>query len=489
MRWWRGGSRRALQQLAVAIAFILAVLALERSLRAAPPERSIDDFIEREMQASGAPGVAYAVVGDGEIQALGARGVSHQGRDERVTPDTLFLIGSVSKSFTALAVMQLVEAGKVDLDVAVSRYLDGFARGPAKAVTIRQLLSHTSGFSTLQGNARHSDASEGNDALAREVDGVASLIPTTAPGSAWAYSNTNYQVLGRVIEVVSGQSYQTYVESHILRPVGMERSFVSDGKVHPETATGHVPWFGTKRPLPSNETHRVTAPQGGVVASARDLARYLQVMLNGKDDILSAKGKAAMLRPASDASPFYGLGWFIDSQRGSVSHTGLSPGFEALAEMVPAQRRGVVVLVNGSSGVGFGEMAGLLQGVSAHALGRNYEGAGSRWSQRLLFIALSLAPVVFLGSLALAWRRRGAIRAKRSSRFGRFSLWFPLSTTAAGAWVMLDLLPRLFGAPLGTLRLFQPDLVLVMVASAATGVIWSILRLVVAYTGRASPTP
>jgi CubicO group peptidase (beta-lactamase class C family) len=125
---------------------LLAVLALGLSatLPGGAPRGAIDDVIDRELAASGVPGLAYAVVTDGEITAVGARGVVRQGEDTKVTPDTPFLTGSVTKSFTALAVMQLVEAGEIDLDGALERYLEHFSGGPAGGITIRQLLSHTS---------------------------------------------------------------------------------------------------------------------------------------------------------------------------------------------------------------------------------------------------------------------------------------------------------------------------------------------------------
>ncbi|MFZ0014471.1 MAG: serine hydrolase domain-containing protein, partial [Acidimicrobiia bacterium] len=189
------------------------------------------------MPASGVPGLAYAVVVDGEITSVGARGVVELGRDTEVTPDTPFATGSISKSFTALAVMQLVEAGEVDLDTEVSQYLEGFSGLPAGAITIRQLLSHTSGFSTLQGNESHTDVTGGKDELARRVAGLADVTPAYRPDERWEYSNTNYQILGRLIEVVSGQEYQAYVTANILEPVGMEHSFVADGEIHESMAT------------------------------------------------------------------------------------------------------------------------------------------------------------------------------------------------------------------------------------------------------------
>ena len=461
-------------------------LGLTAAVQAAVPAGSIERLIDSEMPASGVPGLAYAVVADGEITSVGARGVVGIGGDRDVTPDTPFLSGSISKSFTALAVMQLVEAGEVDLDTEVSQYLDGFSGRPAGAITIRQLLSHTSGFSNLQGNASHTDAAGGRDALARRVDELATLTPAYEPDERWEYSNTNYQILGRVIEVVSGQEYQAYVAANILEPVGMDDSFVADGEIQESMATGHRPWFGTKRPLPENTTERSTAPQGGIIASAGDLALYMQMMMNGEDDVLSAEGKALMMRPASAASPFYGFGWFLDSDNGSVWHDGLSPGFQTLATMVPAENKGVVVLANANGGVGFGENTQLRNGITARALGFEYGGEGSRWSQKALFIGLVLLPIVYLLSMVWAWFHRDEIRAK-SGIPGLFSLWFPLLTTLGAAFVVLWLMPNLLGAPLSTLRLFQPDLGLALIATAVTGVLWAVFRLGVAYTGDSGP--
>ncbi len=148
---------------------LLAVLALGLvgALPASAPEGSIEDFIDSEMPASGVPGLAYAVVAEDGITTAGARGVVRLGGDVSVTPDTPFVIGSISKSFTALSVMQLVEAGTIDLDSEVSGYLDAFSGQPAGVTTIRQLLSHTSGFSTRQGNAAQPDPTGEGDQLAR----------------------------------------------------------------------------------------------------------------------------------------------------------------------------------------------------------------------------------------------------------------------------------------------------------------------------------
>lgn len=464
------------------------VLGASALIPGSAPDGSIEDFIDTEMPASGVPGLAYAVVADGEITSVGARGVLRSGGEAKVTPDTPFEIGSISKSVTALAVMQLVEAGKVDLDAEVSQYLDGFSGKPAGAVTIRQLLSHTSGYSTLQGNSSHTDTAGGKDELALRVAGLTGVTPAHEPDERWEYSNTNYQILGRLIEVVTGQEYQTYVAANILEPIGMEHSFVADGEVHESMATGHRPWFVTKRARSENATDRATAPQGGIIASASDLALYMQMMMNGEDDVLSAEGKAQMMRPASAASPFYGFGWFIDSAKRTVWHSGSTPGFGSLATMVPAAQEGVVVLVNGGSGLGFGESAQLGNGVTARALGLDYDGEGSRLWQKVLFISLVALPIVYLLSMIWAWRHRYAIRAKSESGIsGRFSLWFPLLTTLVAAGAIFTLVPRVGGAPIGTILLFAPDFGVALIATAVTGAVWAVFRLGVAYTGRSGP--
>ncbi|MEQ8936332.1 MAG: serine hydrolase domain-containing protein [Amphiplicatus sp.] len=464
----------------------LFILGMTVALHASASSESIDDFIAAEMARAGAPGLAYAVVDNGEFYA-GERGEALAGSGRKVTAETPFRLGSISKSFSAAAVMQLAEAGKVDLDSPISHYLEAFAGRPAGAVTIRQFLSHTSGYSTRQGNAAHKDGAGGEDELARHVERIAQWTPAHAPGARWDYSNANYQILGALIETVSGRDYASYIETEILEAIGMGDSFVADGESYDSIAVGHRPWFGAKRPYKDKTTQRITAPAGGVIASASDVAKYMAVMMNGEDDIISAESKAEMMRPASAASPYYGLGWSLDPGNGTVFHTGVSPGTETLAIMVPAERKGAVVLVNAGSGMGFGETADLLYGVSTRALGLDYAGYQGSWSRKALFGMFALLPFLFVvGMIQVGLHRRG-LRAK-SGLFGMFSLWFPLLMTLALAWTAICLIPHLFGVSMGTLNLFSPDLAVTLIATAVTGVLWAVFRLGVFYSGKSVST-
>ena len=149
---------------------VLAALGLAATA-AAQSDRStysIEAFIDRAMPASGAPGLAYAVLENGTVQ-IGAHGELLLGSSRAVTRDTPFLLGSISKSFTAMAVMQLAERELVALDAPIATYLDAFRGQAGEAITVRQLLSHTSGYSTLQGNQSHTDRTAERNELATRV--------------------------------------------------------------------------------------------------------------------------------------------------------------------------------------------------------------------------------------------------------------------------------------------------------------------------------
>ena len=465
------------------------IVVLLFALFAPAKANELEKFIDAEMRTSSLPGIAWAVIHDGKV-TTGANGHTIKGGTERVTGDTPFAIGSITKSFTALAVMQLLEADKIEPDQPVSRYIHVFRGKPAGAITVRQLLSHTSGFSTLQGNVSAPESEMLPDAISRRAAWYAQQEPAYEPGTRWEYSNANYLILGHLVQSVSGMPYPRYIQSNIFEPLGMDRSYISGNGRHPTPAKGHTPWFGSMRPVAARQEQSGlgSAPQGGIVSTASDLGRYLRMMLNGEDDILSAAGKARMLAPASDTSPGYGYGWMLNGEEQSAYHTGLTPGFEAIAAMIPGKRRGVLVLTNGVSGMGFAETVQLRYGTVARALDLPHPTESGRGLRIMNFLALALAPIVLVASMAWAWAKRDALREKRSSKLGLFSLWFPLIAMAGAAWVCVKLIPQLFGVPLVTLRLYQPDMALMLQATALLGMMWAVARLALAYSRRANPT-
>ncbi len=468
------------------ISAFAALMLLATSTFAGAESTTLDEFIESELPNSAAPGIAYAQVLDGEITAKGF-GEKTKGSGEGVTADTLFPIGSVTKSFTALAVMQLVEAGRLGLDDPVSSHLPVFEGGPGSTVTLRQLLNHTSGYSTVQGNSHHGSEDASMIGLIEYAEQLSSLEPVHAPGAVWEYSNANYQILGALIEQVSAESYADFIKANVFEPLGMSNSLVVVGPNPDQVATVHRPWFGNVRASPRGEGFPINAPGGGIVASARDMGLYLAMWLNGEDDLISANSKAAMLNPSGPASPLYGLGWSIDPEEGSAFHTGLVPGAETLASFSPSQGKGVVVMVNANGGLGFADTWYLIGGAGARALGQVHADDGSRTGPKIAYLSIALLPPLFVLFAVFSWRGRAQLRAKRKTTGGKLSLWFPVLAMIGLSWFLIVLLPQMFGGSIATLELYQPDFALCLIASAWLAPIWAALRLILAYSGGQKP--
>ncbi|MEE4350332.1 MAG: serine hydrolase domain-containing protein [Pacificimonas sp.] len=442
--------------------FTLAVL---WAVPVAAQER-LEQYIAAEMDAASVPGAAWAIV-DGNRIDTGASGVERLGKAEQVTDRTPFFIGSISKSFVALSIMQLVEEGRIDLNSPVERYLPALARQPIGARSLRQLLSHQSGLSTLQGNRLQGDFSMDDAALERRATDIGTVVPETEAEEVWSYSNANYALAGGVVEAVSGRDFGAYVEQRILAPLGMDDSYVH-GASRVFVGGGHRTWFGGRTATDKNMTGRGSGPQGGVVSTAADMGTYLAAMMNGRDDVVSAKSKTLMMQPVGSAAKTYGLGWEVYPEEGRVRHAGSMPGFEALATMVPAERRGFVMLTNAGMGFAFDSPASLLGGASAKVLSLDPpEGSGGGLAAA--FVGLCVLPFLFLFGAWRTWRRRRAL----TRGLVAYKIWLPLIAALGLSIAMLVGLPNQFGVNIRTTLIFSPDLGAVLIAVAATALGWA----------------
>ena len=252
---------------------------------AGPSYAEIESFVQDEMAAQRVPGLALGIVEDGRIAYIRGFGkADDSGR--AVTPQTPFIIGSVAKSFTALAIMQLVEANKIGLDAPVRRYLPWFRVADEKAsaeITVRHLLNQTSGISTKTGRSYQGNGDTTDTALEQAVRKLKSAELIAPVGSKHQYSTINYSVLGLIVQTVAGQSYESYVQAKIFDPLQMRNSFTSEAAAQPAgLATGYNYWFG--RPRASNQAYnRGLLPAGYLIASAEDMAHYVVAQLDGGD--------------------------------------------------------------------------------------------------------------------------------------------------------------------------------------------------------------
>lgn len=310
----------------------------------------IDEYITTQMRAARIPGLALAIVkGDQIVYLKGYGRADPSGRP--VTPQTSFLIGSVTKAFTALAVMQLVEAGKVALDAPVQHYIPWFrvADGQASTrITVRHLLTQTSGLPQRYETQLWTAQDDG--ALERVVRSLETAQLSRPPGESFGYSNANYETLGLIVQVVSGQSYEEYVKQHIFAPLDMHNSFVSQEEaLRHGMATGHRWWFGIPVPatLPYN---RASLPAGYIISSAEDMAHFLIAQMNGgryrDSSVLSPDGIA--LTHTEPAPNTYAMGWesLRVNGRTLINHDGGVANFQCSVFFDPEARVGVFVAAN-----------------------------------------------------------------------------------------------------------------------------------------------
>lgn len=318
---------------------------------------SVDAFIQTEMDSIRIPGLALAIVHGDEIIYQKGYGIADpSGRP--VTPQTPFNIGSVSKAFTALTVMQLAEDDMLELDAPVQRYLPWFRVADAEAstrITILDLLNHTSGIPTTAGNDYSDKDDMSGQALEHRVRALSEVELNRPVESSFEYSNANYDILGLIVQVVSGQPYERVVRQNIFVPLEMNNSFPSrEEAIQHGAAIGYRMWFGF--PFPYSETApRAHLPSGQQFSSAEDLAHLLIAHLNGGNlqgnSVLSPAGIESMQNtPVSSGADCatYSMHWSHSSRCDSsaMSLSGDTANFKARILMDKDEKLAVIVLMN-----------------------------------------------------------------------------------------------------------------------------------------------
>jgi CubicO group peptidase (beta-lactamase class C family) len=326
----------------------------------------LDACVPATMARAGVPGVGVGVRIGSEDLAVGY-GVTSVEDPLPVHDQTLFQIGSVSKMFTATAIMALVERGQLTLDDPVRLHLPAFrltARGVAEQVTVRHLLTHTAGFAGDWFLAHPPELGEGDDVLGRLVVRLADVPQLFAPGTNWSYNNAGFSLAGRIVEMVTGQSYGAALRSLVLGPLGLERTFVSaDEAITYRVAAPHGSKEAPPRLLrragwqPGWQLARTDVPIGGLIASARDLLIWARFHLGHAGAVapLLPTTVAAMQVPLARAGCFadhVGVAWMLRevSGRRLVFHGGLTTGYATGFTLVPDADLAIIVLANATPG-------------------------------------------------------------------------------------------------------------------------------------------
>ena len=256
----------------------------QSSVKARPTDfDEVDAYINTKMNELGIPGAAVVVVEGNQIVHMQAFGVADaDGRP--VTPQTPFSTGSTGKSFTALGIMQLVEAGQIKLDASVQTYLPWFRVADVNAseiITVRQLLNQVSGIPQSIGQKQLANTDLSDSAIETNVQELATIELIAPPGERYEYSNSNYVVLGMIIQAVTGQSYEMYIREHIFKPLDMQNSFTSNTEAQQNgLAVGYQKWFGIPVASPNLPFKRGSLPAGYLGMSVEDFGHYLIAQLN-----------------------------------------------------------------------------------------------------------------------------------------------------------------------------------------------------------------
>jgi CubicO group peptidase (beta-lactamase class C family) len=370
----------------------------------------IDAYVAAELEADRVPGGALVITNGNRI--VHVRGFGEDGNGHLVTPSTSFLLGSMSKSFTALAVMQLVDQKRIELDAQAKQYLPWFRVGNAGAgdrITVRHLLNHTSGLPTMAPQAVGKNAN-----LRAHVEALQAASLISSPGTQHEYSSPNYLVLGAIIEAVTGRSFAEYVQTEILTPIGMAHSFTSQqDAMQAGMARGHRYWFGVPvaTVLPA-EPGRL--PTAAMIASVNDLGRFLLVQQNdgraGGRQLLSPQALAAMHRGSIKANGFeYAMGWRVSEIYGvlAIHHGGMLPHFRGKMVMLPQEKWGVAVLTNASSALPADPTSHrIADNVAAALVGRSLPQPQGQ-IPRTYLIAVALMALITIAEARKLWKLRG----------------------------------------------------------------------------------
>ena len=449
----------------------------------------MDAYLAANFPRAGAPGLAVAVVDAGGVRYLRTFG-------DCPDADAPFVVGSLSKSFTAVAVMQLVEQGAVDLDAPASRYAPGY--DVPDEVTVRSLLNQTSGFGAY-------------DSLAEAADGELGETFGT-----FSYANANYDLLGRVVEGASGEDYARYLDEHVLEPLGMASTTADPARAEAlGMVPGHRDWFGL--PVADGFRHAQGdgawgGPASGYVASsARDMASYMRMYLNGGMGgdgarVLSADSVRRMFLdrvPDPEGDTYYGMGWTSfswDDGELVLSHDGQVENYTASMCLLPERGIGIVALSDANDNAGgnirFFDLVGGAVSVAIGGTGQPMDDAWTwAWRQRVdvLYasaLLLAVSPLLLTGR----WRRRlsaacrGGVAPIVRARSLRMLLVRGVLLHVALPVCILAL-PFVWGVPWRDLLTFSPDVSTVLLASAGLLVVAGAVRLAAAVTLRNDEPP
>jgi len=333
------------------IVFLLLII-LTRSAAQRVNEQQIDSLL-KTIYKTDAPGISISIMQNGNLAFKNSFGIADLATKTGLNSKTNFNIGSLTKQFTAFAILQLAENKKLLLDDHLDKFFPGLSKKVAAIVTVRELLTHSSGI------IDHYELADTKNLKHAHVQDVLNAIQNTdstyfTPGSLFRYSNTAYCLLSLIIEKVSGMSYAEYLRKNIFIPLGMKKTIVWNEKEKIENeATGYEFDSATnsfKRSGASENIFFSTEGDGGIYTSVDDYLKWFTALQSGKifpkEMIRQARSPQFPIDKEKHLS--YGFGWFIDESSGprKVYHSGSNGGFRAYSFSIPEKNFLILIFSN-----------------------------------------------------------------------------------------------------------------------------------------------
>ncbi|RKD31360.1 peptide ABC transporter [Lacrimispora algidixylanolytica] len=316
-------------------------------------EKKIEELIYEEMNAAKIPGMAVAIVSGDKTIYQNTFGYAELEKKKPITSKSLFEIGSNTKAFTALGILQLHESGLIDLNDTVNKYIPWFKvkyKGKVATITIEELLHHTSGipFNCID----KIPISDADSAIEETVKNINNIELDSQPGFEFQYSSVNYDVLGFIIQNVTETSYESYIEENVLKPMGLQNTSLNASQFSSKNIVeGYKISYLVPR-VYNAPIYRGNKPAGYIVSNIEDMEKWLKIQMGSLDKskfnfdlIKESHLPNYKIKPLKDGST-YAAGWFVSRNEETFFHGGNNPNFSSYILFRPKEQLGIVILSN-----------------------------------------------------------------------------------------------------------------------------------------------
>jgi CubicO group peptidase (beta-lactamase class C family) len=417
--------------------------------------RKIERFVKEQKSKSKIPGIALVIVEKGKVVYQKGFGYADVKKKIPVTAHTLFELGSTTKAFTGLAILQLEKEGLLKRSDDVRKYIPWLKlnyKGKQQKITLNQLLHHTSGIAPS--SITQIPESHATNALGLTVRTLLNQPLDRKPGSSFEYATINYDVLGRVIEVVTKQPYEVYMRQQVLKRVGMTESEIGRHQLTSmEMASGYKIGFMRMQAY-TPPIYRGNVPAGYVISNAIDLAKWLNLQLGNdssqgidKQMIQESHTPDQTVKPF-DKNTYYAGGWEVMKKRGKkyIAHAGNNPTFSSYLIMQPDDQLGVAILSNMNSDITTYIGQGVMDLWKGSNVTQHYSDSYQRLDQIVTFLHIAIGCFsVLLVSLSFRIIRRLVKKQRMNVSLSakRFSLLIIHTLIVAATFILLIFFPGL----------------------------------------------